>query len=270
MVLGGARLDRGIEEQLEAWVGQCCPARLAETASLFTGNRPSRRRAGSAGRPLADGEIRIAEPDDEGIGEIELRGSSLTKAYLNNPEADGWFRTGDLGFVDRDGFLFVTGRVKEAWVLGGGKKVSPDQLERVYGNTPEINEIAVLEDKGALVALMRPDAAKLYYRSATKFTRRHPRNPGGKALRLPSKRPSGFALSSEPLPRTRLGKYRRLLLPALYAQAPAGGSAVWNADTTTPRDRKELLRTLIEEVTIALDRDNAAGRLTLRWKGGAL
>ena len=87
------------------------------------GNRPSERRAGSAGRPLADGKIRIAQPDDSGIGEIELRGSSVTKGYLNNPEAnstafttDGWFRTGDLGFVDGEGFLFVTGRVKEALV----------------------------------------------------------------------------------------------------------------------------------------------------------
>lgn len=128
---GGARLERGIEEQLMALGWEVLSGYgLAETASLFTCNRPNDRRAGSAGRPLAGGEIRIAEPDDEGIGEIELRGNSITAGYLDDPKAnlaaftaDGWFRTGDLGFVDRDGFLFVTGRIKESLVLGGGKKL---------------------------------------------------------------------------------------------------------------------------------------------------
>ena len=217
---------------------------LAETASLFTGNRPSERRAGSAGRPLADGKIRIAQPDDSGIGEIELRGSSVTKGYLNNPEAnsaaftaDGWFRTGDLGFVDRDGFLFVTGRVKEVLVLGGGKKVSPDELERIYGDAPEIAEIAVLEENGALVALVRPDPAKLYNRGATNLHDGIRVILGERAQRLPSyQRLSGFALTSQPLPRTRLGKYRRFLLPQLYAQALAGGAAR-TPQPPTPEDQ---------------------------------
>ena len=59
-----------------------------------------------------------------------------------------------MGLVDRDGFLFVTGRVKEVLVLGGGKKVIPEDLERSYGGAPEIAEVAVLEDRGALVALV--------------------------------------------------------------------------------------------------------------------
>ena len=175
LVSGGARLEKETEEQLEAlgWT-VLSGYGLAETASLFTGNRPNDRRVGSAGRPLAAGEVRIAHPDDQGIGEIELRGSSITRGYLNNPEAnqaaftlDGWFRTGDLGFIDRDGFLFVTGRTKEVLVLGGGKKVIPEDLERIYGGAPEISEIAVLEDRGTLVALVRPDVVKLRQRGAT-------------------------------------------------------------------------------------------------------
>jgi hypothetical protein len=74
---------------------------LAETASLFTGNRPGARRPGSVGRPLADGKVRISDPNEKGVGEIELHGSSITKGYLDNPEAnqeaftaDGWYRTG--------------------------------------------------------------------------------------------------------------------------------------------------------------------------------
>jgi long-chain acyl-CoA synthetase len=69
--------------------------------------------------------------------------------------------------IDRDGFLFVTGRTKEVLVLGGGKKVMPEDLERIYGSAPEISEIAVLEDKGALVALVRPDPVRLRQRGAT-------------------------------------------------------------------------------------------------------
>jgi long-chain acyl-CoA synthetase len=249
LVSGGARLDQQIEERLEAlgWT-VLTGYGLAETASLFTGNRPNDRRAGSAGRPLADGEIRIAEPDGEGVGEIELRGASITTGYLDNPEAnraaftaDGWFRTGDLGFLDRDAFLFVTGRVKETLVLGGGKKVSPEDLERVYGEAPEIAEIALLEDKGGLVALVRPDPAKLYGRGATNLRDGIRVILGEKAQFLPSyERLAGFSLTDQPLPRTRLGKYRRFLLPVLYAQALAGGSAR-PARLPTPED-EALLR----------------------------
>ena len=231
LVSGGARLERETEGQLEAlgWM-VLSGYGLAETASLFTGNRPHDRRPGSAGRPLAEGDVRIAHADDQGIGEIELRGSSITKGYLNNPEAnrtaftpDGWFRTGDLGFLDRDGFLFVTGRTKEVVVLGGGKKVIPEDLERIYGSAPEISEIAVLEDKGALVALVRADPVKLRQRGATNLRDGVRVILGEKAQHLPSyERLSGFALTDQPLPRTRLGKYRRFLLPMLYAQAAAG------------------------------------------------
>jgi long-chain acyl-CoA synthetase len=244
LVSGGARLDRGTEAQLEAlgWT-VLSGYGLAETASLFTGNRPDERRLGSAGRPLADGKVRIVHADDQGIGEIELHGSSITSGYLENPEAnsetftaDGWFRTGDLGFVDRDGFLFVTGRSKEVLVLGGGKKVIPEDIERIYGSAPEISEIAVLEDNGALVALVRPDAVKLRERGATNLRDGIRVVLGEKAQQLPShERLSGFALTDQSLPRTRLGKYRRFLLPTLYAQAVAGGGR--RADRAlTPED----------------------------------
>ena len=233
LVSGGAKLERETEERLEAlgWT-VLSGYGLAETASLFTGNRPNVRRLGSAGRPIADGEVRIAEPDEEGIGEIELHGSSITAGYLDNPEAnsaaftpDRWFRTGDLGFVDRDGFLFVTGRAKEVLVLGGGKKIIPEDLERIYGTAPEVSEIALLEDKGALVALVRPDRAKLRGRGATNLRDGIRVILTEKAQNLPSfQRLSGFALTDQPFPRTRLGKYRRYLLPALYAEALAGGA----------------------------------------------
>ena len=175
LVSGGARLDAQTADRLEA-LGWTVLAGygLAETASLFTGNRPRSRKRGSAGQPLAAGEIRIAHPDENGIGEVELRGPSVTAGYINDTDAnrsaftaDGWFRTGDLGYVDRDGFLFVTGRAKEILVLGGGKKVNPEDIERIYGAAPQFLEIAVLEEQGALVALVRPDLAKLHDMGST-------------------------------------------------------------------------------------------------------
>jgi len=244
LVSGGSWLERETEDRLEAlgWT-VLSGYGLAETASLFTGNRPDARRPGSVGLPLADGKARIADPDEEGVGEIELHGSSITKGYLDNPEAnqaaftvDGWYRTGDLGFVDRDGFLFVTGRAKEVLVLGGGKKVAPEDLEPIYGAAPEIAEVAVLEDKGALVALVRPDRAKLHDRGATNLRDGIRVILAEKARYLPSwQRLSGFALTEQPLPRTRLGKYQRFLLPALYAEALAGATRR-AAHTLTPED----------------------------------
>jgi long-chain acyl-CoA synthetase len=248
LVSGGARLDQAIEERLAALGWQVLSGYgLAETASLFTCNRPGERRAGSVGRPLA-GEIRIARPDAEGIGEIELRGAAITGGYRNDPEAnlaafteDRWFRTGDLGFIDRDGFLFVAGRIKETLVLGGGRKVIPEDLEPVYDHAPEIAELALLEDKGGLVALVRPDPARLRDRGATNVHDGIRVILGEAAQRLPSyQRLSGFALTNEALPRTRLGKFQRFLLPALYARALAGSSAR-APHTPTPAD-EALLR----------------------------
>lgn len=177
LVSGGARLERSTEERLGALGWQVLSGYgLAETASIFTGNRPNRHRPGSAGSPLGDGLIRIPAPDNSGIGEILLKGPSVTAGYVDNPEAnratftdDGWFRTGDLGFLDRDGFLYVTGRAKEVLVLGGGEKIDPESLERVYAVAPQIQEIAILERDGAIVALVRPEHAKLRKMGATAF-----------------------------------------------------------------------------------------------------
>jgi len=166
----------------------------------------------------------------------------------------GWYRTGDLGFVDRDGFLFVTGRAKEVLVLGGGKKVAPEDLEPIYGAAPEIAEVAVLEDKGALVALVRPDRAKLHDRGATNLRDGIRVILAEKTRDLPSwQRLSGFALTEQPLPRTRLGKYQRFLLPALYAAALAGG-ARRATQALTPEDMA-LLRDPRAEAVWALLRE---------------
>ncbi len=125
--------------------------------------------------------------------------------------------------MDDDGYVYVSGRLKELIVLGGGKKVFPEELEKRYGASPFIREIAVLERRGALVALVVPDAAAI----------RSSANPSVEAVvrvalasaaqDLPShERLSGFVVARQPLPRNQLGKYQRFLLPRLYDEALAG------------------------------------------------
>lgn len=230
LVSGGAHLEPGVLWKL---VGLGFEVRsgygLAETASTFTGNLPGRERLESEGKPIQGGEIRIAEPEEEGVGEIQLRGPNVFGGYLDDPEAnraafteDGWFRTGDLGRLDRDGFLYVTGRAKEMIVLGGGKNVFPEEIEKIYGDSAYVGEIAVLERGGALVGLVLPDVAAIRAQGLTRVDdalRVVLRDVG---RRLPSyQRLAGFALAREPLPRTHLGKYRRFLLPELYERALA-------------------------------------------------
>ncbi|MEO1017488.1 MAG: AMP-binding protein [Pseudomonadota bacterium] len=225
LVSGGAPLDPHINARLEAlgWM-VCSGYGLSETASVFTTNVPQARKIGSAGRVLGEGELRILEPDESGIGEITVRGPSVFEGYRQNPEANreafvegDWFRTGDLGYVDAEGYLFITGRAKELIVLGGGKKINPEDLEKAYLEQPAIAEIGLLEHNGALAALVRPDSDAIRYRGSTQV-----RHAVGVAIKEVGQhqpayaRPGGFQIVGEPLPRTRLGKLRRFMLPELY------------------------------------------------------
>jgi len=233
LACGGAHLDTEVHWTLEALGWRVLNGYgLAETASIFTANFPDAQRIGSEGRPLAGGAVRIADPDEEGMGEILLRGDSVFAGYRNNPDAsreaftaDGWFRTGDLGRIDRDGYLSVAGRLKEMIVLGGGKNVFPEEVEAVYGASPMIAEVALLEREGALVALVLPDFDAIATSGNTQVDSVIRVELATAARRLPSwQRIAGYAMVRAPLPRTRLGKLRRFLLPELYEAARAGAA----------------------------------------------
>jgi long-chain acyl-CoA synthetase len=273
LVSGGAKLEAPLIRRLEGLGWQVLSGYgLAETASIFTGNLPGKRKIGSEGLPLGQGRIRIGAPDAQGIGEIQLKGASVFAGY-RRAEAnrdvfteDGWFRTGDLGRLDEDGYVYITGRAKEVIVLGGGKNVFPDELEKHYGASPYIREIAVLERKGALVALVLPDLAALQAEGKTRPTQAMSVTLASAAQRLPSfQRLAGFALVREALPRTRLGKYQRFLLPELYEAALAGkerrppGAAV----ALTPEDRALLARPPAAEILKLLERRYPQAGVTL-------
>ena len=140
LVSGGARLKEETGWQLEALGFEVLSGYgLVETISVATFNAPGASRIGSAGRPSPALELRIQPVPGLEHGEIQLRGPIVFNGYRGNSAAtaeafteDGWFRTGDLGWQDRDGYLFVTGRSKEVMVLPDGKNVAPEEVEAVY------------------------------------------------------------------------------------------------------------------------------------------
>lgn len=132
---------------------------LTETTAAATANPPGRTRYGTVGQAIPGMTVHIA--DD---GEIWLRGDNVFRGYLNNPKAtdetlhDGWLATGDLGSLDEDGYLTITGRKKEILVTSGGKSVSPGQLEERVRDHPLVNQcILVGNDRPFVAALVTLD-----------------------------------------------------------------------------------------------------------------
>jgi len=135
--------DIGIKLLQGYGLTECCP--------LVTGNNDRQQKNDSPGVPLPDVEVKIDEPNEDGIGEIVTKGSNVMLGYYNNEEAtskvlkDGWFYTGDLGYFDKDGFLHITGRKKNVIVLKNGKNVFPEELETILNKSPYIKESMVWE-----------------------------------------------------------------------------------------------------------------------------
>lgn len=122
---------------------------LTETSPVLAGENDKYKRAGSVGFALPGITIEIDNPNDEGIGEIKAKGPTIMKGYYENEEAtnevlkDGWFYTGDLGYIDKDGYLFITGRKKDVIVLKNGKNIYPEELEILINKLPYVSESLV-------------------------------------------------------------------------------------------------------------------------------
>ena len=122
---------------------------LTETSPVLTAENEKCVKFGSVGLPLPEVEIKINNPNEEGIGEIVAKGPNVMLGYYEMEEEtnkvlkDGWFYTGDLGYLDKDGFLFITGRKKNVIVLKNGKNVYPEELEVLINNLPYVAESMV-------------------------------------------------------------------------------------------------------------------------------
>ncbi len=202
---------------------------LSETSGAATATYEDDNRVGSVGKPMFNSEIKIDEPNAEGVGEVLIKGEMVFKGYYNNPTAnaeaftdDGWFRSGDLGKLDTDGHLYIVGRKKDVIVLPNGKNVHPEDLEVNYLKTPLVAELAVLGVKddsigvvGAekLIAVVVPD---FDYLKQAKIANSY------EAIRwtldnlgrdLPEyQRVREYIVRAEPLPRTATRKIKRFEL----------------------------------------------------------
>ncbi|MFW5636121.1 MAG: AMP-binding protein [Thermodesulfobacteriota bacterium] len=233
---------------------------LTETSPLLTINFPESFRLGSVGRPVPGVEVRIdpsARPDDQAdeagedengregrgdkegttddSGEILAKGPNVFQGYLNLPEKtedafteDGWYRTGDLGYLDEDGYLFLVGRRSTMLVTEGGENIQPDTIEEAYEQSPVIREAGVLQKDDKLVGLFVPDLGEIRNRGMADVEDALREAISTRSKKLPSyQRVSDYAITRKALPRTRLGKIRRHVLRDRYdeakQEAEAGG-----------------------------------------------
>jgi long-chain acyl-CoA synthetase len=206
---------------------------LTETAPVVTFNFDTLHHLGAAGKPLPGVAVKIniapssSAPSSRHIGEILIRGGNVMQGYYKHAAAtaeaikDDWFYSGDLGYIDRDGYLYITGRQKEIIVLSSGKNISPEELEVHYGHSRYIKEVCItlggsnMEEK--LLAIVVPDVE--YCQQIGKVdiynTVREELEMLSKSL-APYKRIMGFIITKDALLRTRLGKLRRFLIQEKY------------------------------------------------------
>ena len=126
---------------------------MTETSAGATLGHAGANKIGSVGKPLSGTELRIADPDEGGNGEIQFRGRHVMAGYYKNPEAtadtmteDGWLKSGDLGKIDSDGFVYVTGRLKEIYVSSAGKNIAPLVIEETMKSIPVISQCMLVGD----------------------------------------------------------------------------------------------------------------------------
>ena len=155
VVTGGAALDPETEKgfndlgfDVEQGYG------LTETAPVIAAETPKCRRLGSIGKKIPSVEVKIENPDEDGSGELMVKGPSIMLGYYENEEAtkealepDGWFHTGDLARIDKDGFIYIAGRKKSVIVLNNGKNVFPEEIETLLNKVEGIKESFVYEKK---------------------------------------------------------------------------------------------------------------------------
>lgn len=200
---------------------------LTETSPILTLNKPGEGHLETAGTVLPGVDIKIAEPAPQSRhGEVLAKGPNVFSGYRHLPEKtreaftnDGYFRTGDLAEWQGN-YLKLVGRASSMIVLSGGENIRPDSIEEVLNEGSAIQESGVLEKDDTLVALIVPATRHSTHDSRDGIAKQIEQDVHQHMRRLPSHhRLADFAISFDPLPRTRLGKLRRHKLAKLYEQA---------------------------------------------------
>jgi long-chain acyl-CoA synthetase len=279
-ISGGAKLDEKVEKDLLKFGFTVLEGYgLTETSPILTLNPPGRIKPGSAGVAIPGVTIKISDPDEKGFGEVTARGPNIMKGYYKRDDLtaqvlkDGWFHTGDLGYIDKDGYLFLTGRSKDIIVLSSGLKVYPDEIERIYGARAPIKELCVFEapelsaGKGiegsrVLWAIVVPDLD--FFKKKTEVNLREIIKAHIEAVSMQlamHKRLMGFTITLEPLPRTSLGKLKRFIIKEKYlSEILSTGSEARGIKTASPEELLMMERDIAKKIGMYLKKYAGLGR----------
>ena len=188
LVVGGAYLDPKIEKGMSDFGIEILTGYgTTECSPGITLSTLQDHKLRSCGKPMACCEVKIHEPDEEGVGEIWVKGDNVMVGYYDDPEAtasvfeDGWYKTGDYGRFDKDGFLFYVGRKKNLIVLSNGKNVSPEEIEdKIMITIPYVKEVVVSDEDNMITAEFyldtdaQPDAKERIKEDVTALNRTLP------------------------------------------------------------------------------------------------
>lgn len=139
---------------------------MTECSPLIAENRTSHYRNDSVGMPLPELELKIYNPDKNGVGEIIVKGENVMCGYYKNPEEtekvlkDGWLHTGDMGYV-KDGFVYLTGRLKNLIITSNGENIFPEEIENILSASPYISECMVYQQDNVITAQIYPDKEEI-------------------------------------------------------------------------------------------------------------
>ncbi len=256
LVYGGAAMPSDLAWRLTGLGWQVAGGYgLTETSPILTLTLPGSRVIDTAGQPLPGVHLRIAGADPEtGQGEIQAKGPNVFTGYRHLPEKtaevfteDGWFRTGDLGYIDKDGYLRIVGRASSRLTLPGGEKVWPERIEQVLDQAPSIRESAVLARDGRLVGIIVPRVLSVREEELARLVQVIRTELDVQLRQLPSYcRLTEFVIRFEPLPRTRLGKLQRHKLADLFEagkreqKSPHVEAGPMAIESMAPEDRQLL------------------------------
>ncbi|MCF7875223.1 MAG: AMP-binding protein [Candidatus Omnitrophica bacterium] len=232
IVSGGARLDKEISKSFKDLGFNFTEGYgLTETSPIVTFNPLDKVKFGSVGVAIPDVEIKLNEPNESGVGEVCVQGPNVMKGYFKRDDLskevikENWFYTGDLGFMDQDGYLFLTGRKKEVIVLSSGKNIYPQDVEEAYLEIPYIKEICVLAGKGkkegqeSLFAVVVPDTEYFQAKNESDIRGKIRWQIEEISTKLPGyQRIHDFTITKQELPKTALGKIERYKVKEKYLQ----------------------------------------------------
>jgi len=222
---------------------------MTEAAPMITFPRPGRVKIGSVGEPLPGLAVEIRD------GEIVAKGPSIMKGYYNHPEEtaevlkEGWLYTGDLGYFDKEGFLYLTGRKKEIIILPNGKNINPVEIEeKLESFSPAVREAGIFLNKEILHAVIFPDfnfLAENQVKDIHHYFRENVISPFN-SIMSSYKRIMQFTLVKSELPRTRLSKLQRFRFEELVDQQEKNKPASDELNTTEYHAVKTFLESQVD------------------------